>query len=159
MKYEKEEYLKGDLAKAIDVARNTFLPNGFEIIDSSDSKLEVTNRSSLWGYNQHPLNGVSKASIFSSGGKITLKAELGGVTKMIKYLTLFIGAMAIFFLLLFGFLFGLRQQQPLGKVLLISLGPLVPWPIAIPLMGIWFKKRADRALDTLLKNMISAGKQ
>lgn len=159
MKYEKEEYFEGDLAKAIDVAKNTLLPNGFEIIDSSDSYLEAVNHTGLWGYNQHPLNGVSKVSISESDGKIILKSELGGVTKMIKYLTLFIGAMAVFFLLLFGFLFGLRQQQPLGKVLLISLGPLVPWPIAIPLMGVWFKKRADRALDTLLKNMISAGKQ
>lgn len=157
MKYEKEEYFDGNLAKAIDVARNTFLPNGFEIVDSSDSKLEVTNRSNLWGYNQHPLNGVSKAYISRSDGKIILKAELGGVTKMIKYLILFIGGMMVFFLFFFGIQFHI-QGQPIDKLLRMVWAPFAPWPIAIPLMGVWFKKRADRALDTLLKNMISAGK-
>jgi len=157
MKYEKEEYFKGDLAKAIDLAKNTFLPNGFEIIDSSNSSFEVTNRSNVWGSNQHPLNGVSKACISGSGGKITLKAELGGVTKMIKYLILFIGGMMVFFLIFFGIQFHV-QGQPVNKLLRMIWAPFVPWPIAIPLMGVWFKKRADRALDTLLKNMISAGK-
>jgi hypothetical protein len=157
MKYEKEEYFEGDLAKAIEVAKNTFLPNGFEIVDSSNSNLEVTNHSGLWGHNQHPLNGVSKASISGGDGKITLNAELGGVKTMIKYLILFIGGMMVFFLILFGVQFHI-QGQPFGKLMRIIWAPFVPWPIAIPLMGVWFKKRADRALDTLLKNMISSGK-
>jgi hypothetical protein len=154
MKYEKSQYFKGDLAKTIDMAKNTFLPNGFEIIESNNSSLEVTNRSGLWGYNQHPLNGVSKAHIFCSDGRITIKAELGGVTKMIKYLVLFIGGMTVFFLIFFGILFHI-QGQPFGKLMRIIWAPFVPWPIIIPLMGVWFKKRACRTLDTLLNNMIS----
>ena len=158
MRYEKTEQFEGDLTKAIEVAKNTFLPNGFQIINSSDLALEVANRSGLWGYNQHPLNGVSKAWVSKSHGGVTLKAELGGVTKMVKYLTFFISAMVIFFLLVFGIVFGLAQGQPVSKVLLISLGPFVPWLIIIPLMGIWFKNRACRALDILLNNMVTLGK-
>jgi hypothetical protein len=158
MKYEKEEYFKGNLAKAIEMAKNTFLPNGFEIIDSSDSYLEAVNRSSLWGYKRHPLNGVSMVSISGGDGRIILKAELGGVTKMVKYLIFFIAAMIIFFLVLFGLLFGIRQGQPISKVVMISLLPFAPWLIAIPLMKFWFKKRAGIALDTLIKNMINASR-
>jgi len=159
MKYEKTEQFEGDLAKAIDVAKNTFLPNGFEIINSSDSALAVVNRSGLWGYNQHPLNGVSKASISPSSAGITLRAEFGGVTKMIRYLSLFIGGMVVFFLLVFGIVFGLMQGQPASRIFQISLAPFIPWPIIIPLMGIWLRKRACRALDTLLSNMVALGKQ
>lgn len=158
MDYKKEEYFEGDLAKAIDVAKNTLLPNGFEIIDSSDSYLEAVNRTGLWGYNQYPLNGVSKAYISGRDGKVALKAELGGVAKMIKYLILFIGGMMVFFLIFFGIQFHV-QGQPINKLLRMIWAPFAPWPIAIPLMGIWFKKRADRVLDTLLKNMISSGKR
>jgi hypothetical protein len=157
MKYEKAEYFEGDLAKAIDVAKNTFLPNGFEIISSSNSNLEVSNRSYVWGYNQHPLNGVSKVYISGSDGKIIIKAELGGVTKMLQYLILFMGGMMVFFLIFFGIQLHV-QGQPINKLLRMIWAPFAPWPIAIPLMGVWFKKRADRALDTLLKNMISSGK-
>jgi hypothetical protein len=158
MDYERTEYFEGDLAKAVDVAKNTFLPNGFEIINSEQSTLEVANRSSLWGYNRHPLNGVSKACVCGGDGKITLKAEFGGVTKMIKYLILFILGMAVFFLVVFGLLFGLQQGQPVRKIFLMSLAPFAPWPVIIPLMGIWFKKRAYKALDTLLNNMVVLAK-
>ncbi len=157
MKYERTEYFAADSAKAMDVAKNTFLPNGFEIISSSDSMLEVVNRSSVWGYNQHPLNGVSKAVITGGNGKITIKAELGGVTKMIKYLILFIVGMMVFFVIVFGIQFHV-QGQPLNKLLRMVWMPFVPWPVLIPLMGLWFKKRACRALDTLLNNMIALSK-
>ena len=156
MQYHKEEDFGGDLAKAIDVARNTFLPNGFEIVGNSNSELDVTNKSDVWGHNAHPLKGVSTARISGSDGKITLRAELGGVTKMIKYMVLLIGGMVVFFLISFGVLF-YAQGQSLNKLLRMVLAPFAPWPIVIPLMGIWFKKRAERALDTLLKNMISLG--
>ena len=42
MKYEKEEYFEGDLAKVIDVAKNTFLPNGFEILNISNNPAKDT---------------------------------------------------------------------------------------------------------------------
>ena len=40
--YNKTVYFEGELDNPVDMARNTFLPNGFEIIESNKSYLEVT---------------------------------------------------------------------------------------------------------------------
>jgi len=89
--------------------------------------------------------------IIADSGKITLKAEFGGVKKLMKFLVFFIGGMMIFFLVLFGIMFHV-QQKPMNVFLI--LGPLLPWPILIPVMAIVFKKRALRALDTLMRNIV-----
>jgi hypothetical protein len=52
-----------------------------------------------------------------------------------------------------------KQGQNAGKIILISLSPFIPWPLIIPLMALWMKSRTAKALDTLINNMISMGKE
>jgi hypothetical protein len=158
MVYEKTVQFKGDIGQALDTAKNTVLPHGFRIINRSDSTLEAVGPGTLWTKGQDPLVGVSRFSISVPGEEIRIDAELGGVTKTIKYLTVFIAAMAVFFLILFGFLFGLRQGADISKVLWMSLAPFVPWPAVIPLMAMWLKSRTCKGLDTLLHNMVVLAK-
>ncbi len=155
MNYQKTVSFSGNPRKAFEIAQNTFLPHGFQIANSSESILEVLGPGTLWTKGQDPMVGVSKACISAADGSISIKAELGGVTKAIKYLILFILGMAIFFILMFGFLFTVKQGQPINKTILMSIAPLIPWPVIIPLMAIWMKSRTCKALDTLMNNMIA----
>ena len=154
MDYEKTVPFNGSPEKAFETARNTFLPHGFEIVGSSSTTLEVAGPGTLWTKGQDPMVGVSKACISAADGGLSIKAELGGVTKAVKYLILFILGMAVFFILVFGFLFSARQGQPINKIILTSIAPFIPWPVIIPLMAIWMRSRTCKALDTLLNNMV-----
>jgi hypothetical protein len=158
MVYENTVPFDGDVGQALDTAMNTILPHGFRIINRSDSTLEAVGPGTLWTKGQDPLVGVSKLSISVPAREIRVDAELGGVTKIIKYLTVFIVAMAVFFLILFGFIFGQRQGADISKVIWMSLAPFVPWPVVIPLMAMWLKSRTCKALDTLEHNMVVLAK-
>ena len=153
--YERTEYFDGEPAKAIEIARNTFLPHGFEIIRSDESYLELANNSFPWGRNPNPIRMISNARILFNNGEITLQAKLNNIKKILLYLCLFIIGMAVFFLITFGIVFGLKQHQPMGKIVWISLAPFVPWPFLIPIIIIWLRRITNNALDILMNNMLS----
>jgi hypothetical protein len=158
MVYEKTVPFDGDVGQALDTAMNTILPHGFRIINRSDSTLEAVGPGTHWTKGQDPLVGVSKLSISGLGKEIRIDAQLGGVTKTVKYMILFIVAMAVFFLIWYAVTFGLRQGEDISKVLWMSLAPFVPWPAVIPLMTMWLKSRTCKALDTLEHNMVVLAK-
>jgi len=159
MDYEKTIEFGEDVEKAFEVAKINFLPHGFQIISISDTDFEVVGPGTLWTKGQDPMVGISKAHISSVDGKLSIRAELGGVTKAIKYLIIFIVAMAVFFLIVFGILFGQLQGQSMRKVFLISLAPFAPWPVIVPLMYRFLKSRTCRAIDVLMNNMVTLGKR
>jgi hypothetical protein len=101
---------------------------------------------------QDPLVGISKIHISQSSGSLSVEAQFNSIRRLIKYIAIFIVGMAVFFVILFGILFT-RQRQPFGKILLISLAPLAPWPVLLPLIMIWQKSRTSQALDVLLSNI------
>jgi len=134
------------------------LPHGFQIVSISDTDLEVVGPGTYWTKGQDPMVGISRAHISAVDGKLSIRAELGGVTKIIKYLIIFIAAMAVSFLVVFGIVFGQSQGQSMRKSFLIFLGPLAPWVVITPLMGRFLKSRTCRAIDVLMNNMVALGK-
>ena len=159
--YERTEYFDGESSKALEIARNTFLPHGFEIIENDESSIEVAKHGFLIISSQNKLNPIdliSNVRVSIDNRKITLYADLNGVKKFILYAGLFIAGMAVFFLALFGFIFVVKQNQPISKIILLSLAPLAPWPFLIPIMGAWYKKSVIKALDTLMNNMLILSK-
>ncbi len=169
------EYLKtvpfaGHTAKALDVARTTFMNQGFQIIANSDYELRVTGPG-LNGTKENPLKGVSEASIIIHASAIEMKAILGGTQKLNKFLRIFPLGMALFFLLAIGITFGvialtegltlpeLRQWWWVGLIaFLIPVSALSPWIFLSPIMIRWIEKRTVQAIDTLLNNMAVMGK-
>jgi len=107
---------------------------------------------------QNPLVGISRVCIHETSGNLSVEAEFGGIRRPTKYLVLFIVGMAIFFLAFFGIMFS-RQGQPIKRIILTALAPFIPWPVLIPLMAIWMKSRTSKALDTLLNNMVTLGRE
>ena len=157
MDYEKTMPFSGNMEKALEVARNVFIQHNFQIVRDSDSEVEFTGPGML-SSRQNPLVGISRVCIHETSGNLSVEAEFEGIRKLTKYLALFIVGMAIFFVAFFGIMFS-KQGQPLNKIILISLAPFIPWPVLIPLMAIWMKSRTSKALDTLINNMVTLGRE
>jgi len=149
MDYEKTMHFDGDTERAFEMAQKTLLPNGFSIVKNTDSSLELQGLSAYWTTGQNPLLGISKVSISKIGNELSIKAEFGGLRKLIKSLIIFILGMAVFFLILFGLLFAKRPGHEPFLILLI----FGPWVIIIPLIAKLMKSRICGSLDALLHNM------
>lgn len=157
MDYEKTEPFSGNMEKVLEVAKNVFIQHNFQIVHHSDTEVEFTGPGML-SSRQNPIVGISRICIRGASGNISIEAEFGGIRNLTKYLAFFITGMAIFFLVLFGILLP-KQGQPLNKTILISLAPFIPWPVLIPLIHIWMKSRISKALDRLLTNMVTLGRE
>lgn len=157
MDYEKTEPFSGNVEKVLEVARNAFIQNNFQIVRDSDTEVELTGPGML-SSRQNPMVGISRICIRGTSGNLSIEAEFGGIRKLTKYLSFFILGMAIFFVVFFGILFS-KQGQPLNKTILISLAPFIPWPVLIPLIYLWMKSRTSKALDRLLTNMVTLGRE
>ena len=157
MDYEKTIPFTGNAEKAVELARNVFIQHGFQIVNNSDSALELVGTGTVWTKGQDPLVGISKVYILGTSSKLSIEAEFGAIRKTIKYLIYFLLSMAAFFLVVFGIQFYL-QGQSVRKLLLITLAPFSPWPIIVPLMAKFMKFRTSRAIGVLLNNMAILGK-
>jgi hypothetical protein len=140
-----------DSEKAVSAAANVLIQQGFQIVEKSDTAVELTGPGMI-SSRQNPLVGISKIRISQSSGSLSVEAQFDSIRRLIKYLAVFIVGMGIFFLVLFAILFT-RQGQPVSIVVLISLAPLAPWPVLLPLITIWLKSRTSRAMDVLLSNV------
>lgn len=159
MEYSKTVPFTGKAAKALEVARATFLPQGFQIVASTDYELRVTGPG-LNSTKENPLKGITEASIIirPSASAIEMKATLGGVEKMKKFLIFFPLGLALFFLIVFGALTLTLPTLRNPIFLLIPLLALSPWLFLSPWMSRMIGTRTVRAIDTLLNNMAILGK-
>ncbi|HUW18824.1 MAG TPA: hypothetical protein VMW16_05940 [Sedimentisphaerales bacterium] len=158
MDYKKTIVFTGDVGKALEVARNVFIQHSFQIVTNTNSTLELTGTFTLWVKGMDPLNGISKISVRGTRSELSIEAKFGGISKTINYLIIFILAMAVLSLITFGTLFTIIRGQPIGRIILLSLAPFVPWPALIPLMAKFLKYRTSRALDALVHNMAALSK-
>jgi hypothetical protein len=158
MEYSKTVPFTGKASKALEVARSTFLPQGFQIVASTDYELRVTGPG-INSTKENPLKGITEASIVvrPSASAIEMKATLGGVEKMKKFLTFFPLGMALLFLIIFG---AVALSVPAMRNPVFFLTPLLalsPWFFLSPWMSRMIARRTVQAIDTLLSNMVVLG--
>jgi len=166
MEYSKTVPFAGQAASALNVARTTFMGQGFQIIASSDTELRVTGPG-LKGTKENPLKGVSEASIIIRASAIEIKAVLDGTQKLKKFLKIFPLGMALLFLIVVGIVFGVMawvspdsfQWWIFLIAVLIPVLILSPWLFLSPLMIRSIEKRSVEAVDTLLNNMAVMGSE
>jgi hypothetical protein len=113
--------------QVIPTVTKAFADRGFQISDITETTAELKGPGMI-NSQQDPIVGISKARISSRGEMLTVEAEFGAIRKLLAYMSVFIVAMALFFLVLFGFIFTKQGQSP-GTIALISLAPLLPWPV------------------------------
>jgi hypothetical protein len=157
MEYSKTVPFTGRAARALDVARSTFVGQGFQIITSTDNELRVSGPG-INSTRENPLRGVSDASIIVRASAIEVKANLGGVQKMKTFLRFFPLGMALLFLIVFGVLAVVMPQFRQWWIFLIPVLALSPWLFLGPVIGRSIEKKTTQAVDTLLSNMMMMGR-
>ena len=159
MEYSKTVAFTGRPSRALDVARTTFMSQGFQVIASTDSELRVTGPG-MNSTRQDPLKGVSEATVIVRPSAIELRARLGGAEQMKRFLTFFPLGMALLFLIVFGVLAFVVNvpafRRPL--IFLIPLLALSPWLFLAPMMSRMIERRTTQAVDALVNNMILLGR-
>lgn len=158
MEYSKTVPFTGKASKALEVARSTFLPQGFQLVASTDYELRVTGPG-INSTRENPLKGITEASIVirPSASAIEMKATLGGVERMKKFLTFFPLGMALLFMIVFGVLALTVPDFRRPWIFLIPLAALSPWLFLAPMMSRMIGRRTVQAIDTLLSNMVMLG--
>ena len=149
MRYDTSIPFHGDSEKAMKLAADALTSSNFRIDAFSGNQLRFTGPG-MNSNRENPLRGFSTGEISISAGSITFRGEMGAIQKFRLFLTLFIAGMALFFVILFGVI--LRHKiAPQAKY--IAPLPLAPWIVLIPLFARQTRKRAEKAIDTLLNNM------
>ncbi len=152
MRYEKTVPFTAEPAAALEIAKTTLLPSGFQITETAPNSITLKGNIFFWSQMQNnPLLGASGVNIQIDNSTISLKAELGTITKVIIFLTVFIAGMAVLMTTIFALTLGKTEAGP--NVILLSLLPLAPWPVLAPIILFFLKARTCKALDILLSNM------
>lgn len=158
MEYAKTVPFTGKAATALNIARLTFLPLGFQIAASSDHELRATGPG-VNSTRENPLKGISETTIIVRSSAIEMKATLGGIRKLKMFLKLFPLGMMLLFLIVFGVLAWQLPALRHAWIFLIPIGALAPWIFISPLMIRMIERRTAQAIDTLLNNMVFMGQE
>jgi hypothetical protein len=152
MEYTASRPLEGSPERALDLITAVFASNGYALV-SRDSRSVRFESGAGEGKGRNPMLGDSTVMFNIKDGSLTMLADMGGVRKMGTVIIFLPVALALFFLVLFGILFG---ELGAGFIAMVSLGPVLPWVFLAPLLIRWLKKRSVEALDRLLESMAKA---
>ncbi len=160
MEYESTISFQGNAETALKFARAALAQAGFQVTPVEDGSFQA--RYSGWpDTRRNPLLGASTVVVAATDDSLNLGASLGGVRKLHKFLLIFIGGMALLFLLGFGafLLPRVRAGELPPFVLLIPVAPFLPWLVLIPVIVRMYASRVRAALHTLLENARTVGSE
>jgi len=151
--FEDKLDFNGDAASAFDIALRTLLPLGFEIESQGSSHLTVKSPG-MNSTRQNPLQGISYADFTIEHSSLQVRAELGGVDRLQRFLVLLLLGVGMFDSLVFlGLWYFLDELRAHPWFLVIPLIIFLPWTIISPLLARWVGKRTRNALNALLSSM------
>lgn len=149
---------RGDTAKAFALAEAALTALGFRFTDRTASSVELAGPG-MNSSRESGLTGASRIRISGGRGELAVEADLGGVAWMARFVKLFpIGlvlCLGIVLSVVFSVVFG--PGVWIVAVAAAVVGNAVLWLVLGPLMARGFRARTDRALDTLLANMVAVG--
>lgn len=150
-----EEFVNfsGSEERAISTALGTLLPLGFQVESQGSAHLFVTNNR-YRSAQDSPLLGISRAEFNFSRFTLNVKAELGGVEKIRRFLLFVLLGSCVFDAVLFTALWFFIEDLHIKTWLLVfPLVILLPWVFIGPYMSRWLKNRTVDALKALLDEM------
>lgn len=152
MEYDKSIPFDGDPERVLRSLVLTFSHLGFRVERKEASRVELVGVG-MHNSRESPLVGISRLHVAAEGGTLRVSAEFGAVRRLLRFTTWFIVGLAVFLLVLFGFLFRNRDNFSLWLVVL----PFAPWPLLIPVLSRILVARTRRALDNLIHNAAVLG--
>jgi hypothetical protein len=158
MQYTSSLPFRGDQAKAFELAASALTALGFRLTERTESSLQFVGPG-MNSSRESGLMGATGIRISGDRDQLSLEADLGGMARLSRFamffpLGLFL-AIAIVSAVVLAVLHGpgdwmFAVAAPMGVMAII-------WSVLGPLMARSFRARTERALDTLLSNMVSVG--
>src|SRR5689334_8239393 len=88
MQYSSSQPFRGDSEKAFGLAETALTALGFRLMGRTPARVELVGPG-MNSSRESPLMGASRIELLSGGGKLSVEAELGGVARMSRFVTLF----------------------------------------------------------------------
>jgi hypothetical protein len=158
MHYANATPFSGNTAKAFDLAVAALTPLGFQIAARDQATLDLTGPG-MNSTRQSSILGASRIQIARVQNELAADAELGGVQRITRFVTLFPIALILLLGLVFVVVFGLtmNNQNWVLPVAVVVAGNGLLWLILGPVLARYIKNRTCRGIDALLHNMAVAG--
>jgi hypothetical protein len=148
VRYARSAAFAGEPERALEVGRQFFINNGFQVSRLAEMSFGARG-GGMVSSNQHAILGVSQIKVTAEQGALSFNANLGGVRRLVWFLILFLLIMFLWPLVM-AWAMG---SEGIGRLLLMDVALLIP----VPLLVVWMRRRTERALDTLLHNMVTVG--
>jgi hypothetical protein len=158
MQYAASLPFKGDTGKAFGLAEAALTAIGFRITERTAGSVEMVG-SGMNSTRQSALVGASRIHIRGGRGELALEADLGGVERMARFVTLFPPGLGLALGVLLGVVFSLARVPGnwIVPVAVATGGYVLLWLVVGPLMARAIRGRTCRGLDVLLANMVAVG--
>lgn len=158
MQYRSSLPFHGDPVEAFGLAETALTALGFRITERSPSSVRFDGPG-MHSTRQSPLLGASRLRLVVGPNEIAMDAELGGAARMARFVRLFpiglIAGIGILLSVVFFLVFGPGIWITVVGGALSANAAL--WLFLAPLMARGIRTRTERALDTLLANLVSVG--
>lgn len=154
MQYTSSLPFSGSIDKAFRLAESALTGIGFRITERTAGSLEMVGPG-MNSSRESALVGASRIHIRDGRGEIAVEADLGGVERMSRFVTLFPLGLCLTMFILFGALSG--PENSIVTVAAATGGIALLWLLLGPLMARWIRARTCRGLDALLANMVAVG--
>lgn len=150
---------RGKPDRAFGLAESVLTGLGFRLVDHTPEAMEWVGPG-MNSTRQSPLVGASLLRFRLEGSELALEAELGGVARMARFVTLFpLGLCLVLAVVLSGVFAARFGQGPWMVPVVGSTGSIaLVWLLLGPLLARTLRARTCRSLDTLLANMAAVGK-
>jgi hypothetical protein len=151
MEYQNSKHVPGGAsAAAAKRIVDTLSAVGFRIVSQQNFSVELKGPG-MNSSRENALVGASRVVVRVERGQVTVEAEFAAVRRLIRGVGVLVGGLAIFFLVLFGFIVPVKESDTFVRFVMPIL-PVALWPIVLPWMGRVFRRRTARALDALLQD-------
>ncbi len=157
MDFERYVNFTGEPRKAIEVAKTMFVQSGYKIVDVSDTSISAKHEGGfVKSQSGNTIYGASPVTVAVTGSRLIVSANFDGIKKAKKFLLYLLLGLALILGLGMGIPFAIIFEEKWPMLLAIGLGigiPLIQLPIHLFITPMIMKKRAEKALGTLIHNI------
>ena len=158
MQYVASLPFRGDASEAFRLAEAALTAIGFRFTERTAAALEMVGPG-MNNSRESALLGATRIRVSNGNSELACEADLGGVKWLSRFVTVFPIALVLGLGLVLTIVFSLIQGP--GMWILAVAGAVglnaLMWLVIGPLMARGFRSRTDRALDSLLANMVAVG--
>jgi hypothetical protein len=158
MQYAASLPFRGDTDKAFRLAESALTAVGFRLTERTAASVEMVGPG-MNSSRESALAGASRIRLVTGRGELAVEADLGGVARLSRFVTLFPLGLCLFLAAVLSAVFAV-VFGPGNWVIAVAAatgGVALLWLLLGPLLARGIRARTCRGLDALLANMVAVG--